>query len=628
MVLADRIRVPPGSRALLFDLDGVVLDTLGLEYERVNELLSQHFETFHKLAPADIRRAFAYPIPESWSHWLEIADVTASAGLVESLTHALEQARLRMEPRVHEGIVELIAAAQERGVSLAVVSNNPTAHVRDLVRRAALDGLTEIVIGNDLGLPSKPAPDMYLAAAAAVGADPSACVAIEDSLVGAASARAAGCRVIGVGTGAAEFAELDHSTLVDTAHRDLSEPTVRLQPGPVTDKHLDTPNEFVSHMIEHIAWRSGCSVDVRWQSNDWRWLGYEIGRRVSGLIDPDGEATAFGLIDDGSAEIAVRRGSDAGCRIFARGTDLDWFLGLRVERLASGRPLIELLDGLAAGAEMSITVQLGGVEDAHHTWEAVFRGVGLALRDASTMLRARAAAQSPDRPLTTGARYGVEIVRCEAETAVVLRTTAESRCEVAISLGEGPLDVDIVAPTAPNSSGLAELLGELSRSASLCGSVRFNATRLGSSHVIAEDIGMTLGHALRVLAEARMGALGIEGAGSSLGCPTRTAVRVAMSWEGRKFLKLVPLGWGEDDLRRFRLGVTLSSGVYTEDLDDFLDGLAGGMGCSIVVHWEPTDDPDQAWTELFRGLGLAVAGVLRPNVTRRGLIAGVKATLV
>ena len=43
-----------------------------------------------------------------------------------------------------------------------------------------------------------PAPDPYLAAAAVLGAAPSACVAIEDSPVGLASARAAGCAVIAI----------------------------------------------------------------------------------------------------------------------------------------------------------------------------------------------------------------------------------------------------------------------------------------------------------------------------------------------------------------------------------------------------------------------------------------------
>ncbi len=47
-------------------------------------------------------------------------------------------------------------------------------------------------------LAGKPAPDVYLAAAAALGADPARSVALEDSATGATAARAAGCFTIGV----------------------------------------------------------------------------------------------------------------------------------------------------------------------------------------------------------------------------------------------------------------------------------------------------------------------------------------------------------------------------------------------------------------------------------------------
>ena len=54
------------------------------------------------------------------------------------------------------------------------------------------------VVAGDEVTRGKPHPDPYLAAARSIGADPAACIAIEDSPTGAASARAAGCHVLGV----------------------------------------------------------------------------------------------------------------------------------------------------------------------------------------------------------------------------------------------------------------------------------------------------------------------------------------------------------------------------------------------------------------------------------------------
>jgi hypothetical protein len=125
-----------------------------------------------------------------------------------------------------------------------------------------------------------------------------------------------------------------------------------------------------------------------------------------------------------------------------------------------------------------------------------------------------------------------------------------------------------------------------------------------------------------------MHAFGIEGAGSSItNAPVPEPIRVGVSFEGRKFLQLVPLGWTREQLRDQLIGGTLTSGLFTEDLDDFLDGFVGGMSASVVVHWEPVADVDAAWELIFTGLGSALAALLAPNHAKRALIAGVKATL-
>jgi hypothetical protein len=102
---------------------------------------------------------------------------------------------------------------------------------------------------------------------------------------------------------------------------------------------------------------------------------------------------------------------------------------------------------------------------------------------------------------------------------------------------------------------------------------------------------------------------------------------VGISFEGRKFVRFVPVGWSYDELRRTIIGQTLRNGLFSEDLDDFIDGFAGGMGCSVVVHWERVEDPDETWDLVFGGIGAAIGELLAANPARRGVIAGVKGTL-
>ena len=611
MILASRLRVPERTKALLFDLDGVILDTLSLEYEVVNELLVSH-----GIEPVDrevVRVNFPYPIPESWRR---ILGGDPDEALIAQLTQELERERATRKLAMHEGIAELLAA----GLPVAVVSNNPAGHIEEMLRDAGI--APTAIVGDDAeGIRSKPAPDPYLAGARALGLDPSETVAIEDSLLGARSAREAGCRVVGVATGGATFGELTGSPDVDVAYERFAVPVVRFKPGDVRRKALHTPNEFVTHMLEHVAWRLGCEVEIAWHCDDWRWLGREVGAAIEPLLDGDASAQALGMIDDGSAEIRLARGGDPRVELAGAGVDVDWFTSLRVEQLPDGRALVELLGGLAEGARTSIDVSVTSLEDPHHTWEAIWRGVGVALRKLSRTLA------EPDVEIDAGRPAGgVEVLGKDPEHARVRRTTAESVCEVALSLDDSEFEVRIRTSDSVNSQGLGQLVQVFAARAGLGAKIDFSATRLSSSHAAAEDVGMALGAALKALAGERMAATGIEGAGSNLnGGPS--PIRVGISFEGRKFVRFQPVGWTQDELRRVLIGQTLHNGLFSEDLDDFIDGFAGGMGASVIVHWERIRDPDEAWRLIFGGLGTAVRELLAPNGSRRGVIAGVKGTL-
>lgn len=623
MLLARRLRLPDATRGLLLDLDGVLVDTLGLEAGAVDGILGRHVPGAPGIPFELLRSAFALPVPDSWRAILAGLGIDASDELIAALTSDLERVRVEATPEVLPGVVEVVEAALGE-LPVAVVSNNPSAHVAAILTSVGLDGLGANVVGNDEGLPSKPAPDMYLEGARRLGLAASDCAAVEDSLLGARAARLAGCFVVGVATGADDFAALEASPDVDRAYARFAPPVVRLAPGDVTVKRVASPNEFVSHMVEHIAWRAGCEVDLAWPSDDWEGLGAALGEALAPLLDGPERAWAMGLIDDGSAEVTLERAPAPGeVSLAGDPAVLDWFLGLRVEQLASGRPLVELLRGLAASARLRATIVVGSVDDAHHTWEAVFRGVGLALRELSPALVRHASSGSVERAAAGADGYGLRVAATSPAGASVVRTTAESVCSAELRLEDGPLEVSLLTSPSVDARGLRELVALLAAGAGVSGRVSFEATKLSSSHVVAEDVGMTLGAAFRELASARMAEHGIEGAGWGVAGD----LKVALSWEGRKFLKLLPVGWTEEELKRFRVGTTLRSGLFSEDLDDFLDGFVGGMHASVMVHWPRTGDLDGSWAAVFECLGRALAMALRPNRARRGLIAGVKATL-
>lgn len=654
MNLADRLSVPDATEALLFDMDGVLLDTLAADIEFVNRLVKSHCGDAVRVPASVVLSYFPYPIPEFWSLVLAEVGVEVSEGTVEKLVAEHDAARRSTAMPVHEGVVEILAAARQQALPVAVVSSNPTAEVDAMLGAAGLREYVDVVVGTDApGVRCKPAPDPYLEAARRLGRPPQRCVAVEDSLLGARSASEAGCHTVAVATGAVRFAELEQSPSVARCYTGFGSSRVVLGDRGVTDKSLITPNDFVSHMIEHIAWRLGCSVDVLWTNDNWHDLGVALGHQVSALPAHRDDGAALGMIDDGSAEVAVRRASSGGVTLnTTRQVDLDWFLGLRCEQLRNGAPLVQLLSGLGAGSGLDLQVTVASLEDPHHTWEGVFRAVGIAL---ATMCRVPATASleplaplAPTAPATaetgsaaaastesTDSARGVErgwvVEGLSTEHAAVSRRTAESVVAVDLCLGRPAAKCRFDVADSIRVDGLADLLLEFAAGASLGIDVSFLATKLSSSHVVAEDVGLVLGRAVRAIAVERMEQFGIDGAGSNVATISELAdkpVHVGISLEGRKFWKYVPFEQDYAEFRRsFLIGHTLPNGLFSEDLDDFVDGLAGGLQASVIVHFPLPVDPSTGWPSLFRGLGEAVAGLLRPNPGRRGLIPGVKATL-
>jgi len=633
VILAEILEVPDRSQAILLDLDGTMFDTLTLEFGLVNEILEAETEGAKNLSKDEIRAGFPFAIPLSWAMWLESAGISGYADdLIDRLTGLLEDGRLSGHPDLLPGIRELVTDASERGLKVAVVSNCTDSQVSGLLDQAGLTPLVSLVIAGDHGIAAKPAPDMYLSASEKLGIEPGNCLVLEDAMIGVEAASEAGCHVIGVATGAAGFDDLDASPFTDVTFSEFRRPRVSFGGTDVSSKTINTPNDFVGHMVEHIAWRMGCSIELDWYSSDWGLLGRTLGLEIHDVasIPDQAETSVIGLLDDGSARVSVQKTTDACFSIESPTVDVDWFVGLPCERLRSGEPLVELLSGVTAGAGLDLAIEVISVEDAHHTWEAAFRGFGTALRDISPSLVARsneaAAGQATDPPEND---FGIFVKEAAPDHVLVERRTSESVVEIELNVGKNRgFESDIEAGSQGGVTGLEELLKMMFDQAGIGARIFMKSPRLFSSHVVAEDIGLTLGVGLAEIARHRLEEFGIEGAGSSIGSGPDAPIDVAVSMEGRKFLQIVPIGWSKEELRSFVLGQPMKNCAISEDLDDFLDGLSGGMRASIMVHWGKTADLDAAWEQVFSGLGSAIALLLSRNSPRRGLIPGVKATLV
>lgn len=93
---------------------------------------------------------------------------------------------------VKTGLVELLKYLKQVGIPCAVASSTDTEKAMRMLRKAEVDGYFADFVFGDMIERSKPAPDIFLAAAAALGKDPTRCMGLEDSRNGLTAAKAAG----------------------------------------------------------------------------------------------------------------------------------------------------------------------------------------------------------------------------------------------------------------------------------------------------------------------------------------------------------------------------------------------------------------------------------------------------
>ena len=181
--------------AVVFDLDGVLVDSEHVWDEVREELARERGGRWHERAQADM---MGMSSPE-WSRYMHDVDRALASRRRRSTTRSCGacSARYADDLPLIDGAVEAVERlAGSFRLALASSSNRPL--IDAVLVEAGLAPFFEATVSSEEVARGKPAPDVFLEAARRLGVAPERCAAIEDSGNGIRAAHAAGMRVIAI----------------------------------------------------------------------------------------------------------------------------------------------------------------------------------------------------------------------------------------------------------------------------------------------------------------------------------------------------------------------------------------------------------------------------------------------
>jgi HAD superfamily hydrolase (TIGR01509 family) len=205
--------------ALVFDFDGLILDTEWPEFSTVREEFAAHGVTLRLENWQSIVGRADHP---HWFDWLQAeVDMPLDRSVVVERRRRRHHALIAEQP-LRPGVLELIDTALASEIPLAVASSSSTTWVEGHLDRFGLLERFEVVRCRDQVARAKPDPELFASALAMIGASPERSVAFEDSHHGCSAAKAAGMFCVVVPNDVTRSQAFDHADLVVDSLADVS----------------------------------------------------------------------------------------------------------------------------------------------------------------------------------------------------------------------------------------------------------------------------------------------------------------------------------------------------------------------------------------------------------------------
>lgn len=188
------------TKAVIFDMDGVVIDTTGFWADAEREVFGEVGVDVTEELARQTAGMSTTQVTEFWYEkfpWEAISKDDVEQGVVARVGELIDS-----KGKVIEGFYELLEAIRCRGLKVGLATNSPRALVHKVLRKLGRQEAFDAIVSFDDVKEAKPNPEVYLKCLAQLSVDPGEAIIVEDSATGVEAGLAAGCRVLHLTHGA------------------------------------------------------------------------------------------------------------------------------------------------------------------------------------------------------------------------------------------------------------------------------------------------------------------------------------------------------------------------------------------------------------------------------------------
>lgn len=178
-------------KAVIFDMDGVIIDSEIIFLECFKEVLQEQHSCLHK---KDLTTMVGLNAKQGIRILADLCDNPGE--IMELYDNKLRKLKLNYSSILNTGVRELLAFLKEKGLKVGLASSADAKDIFEVLEETKLGGYFDLLLSGERFRERKPNPEIYIHAARRLQVKTSECIVIEDSAYGIEAGKAAGAYVI------------------------------------------------------------------------------------------------------------------------------------------------------------------------------------------------------------------------------------------------------------------------------------------------------------------------------------------------------------------------------------------------------------------------------------------------